>query len=712
MFQETLAMKRKQRAILFMLVFILFLSSCTLNREEPNLDPPTEEPAAPPASEETPATEENAQTQPTAPPAQPELDSDAQALGMNSAIAFVPGQALVKFKPEVLRELPIEKRSNVQGLAVGSASLDPTFEQLGITSLEPVLAAPASAMGRNIATLNTQSGPLNQLYIAEFDAGKDVSAVASQLQNNAQIEFAEPNFVAFATDEPALAPRNFTPNDPFLQYQWGLQAIQAEQAWDKSRGAGVIIAVLDTGVAYEDFESFRRASDLAPGQFVAGYDFVNNDSHPNDDQGHGTHVAGTLAQTTNNGTGVAGVAFEARLMPVKILDQQGRGSYSAIIQGINFAVNQGAKIINMSLAGNSPSQAMEDAIRQAKSQGVTIVAAAGNNGRQEVGFPAAYDDLVIGVGAIRQDRSRASYSNYGPQIDIVAPGGDNRVDQNNDGFGDGIVQQTFREGSTTEFSYRFFEGTSMATPHVSGVAALLLSKNGGLSPDQIEGFLTSTAQDLGPAGFDNEYGAGLIQAYAALLALEGGGPTPTATPTSSVPTPTATPPTGNTPTPTATPFPAGNILKNSSFEVDEAWHFPHTKRPGSYSNAVVHSGSRSALVGIINAADDTHTFSSVAQKVTIPADVTQATLRAFIYPVSQNMGSTDLQIISVLNEYFTEIHRLHNDLSNANAWQEKTFDLTKYRGRTIYVYFDVVNRVDNNLTTAMYVDDVTLEITR
>lgn len=678
-------MTQRRGFILFILVTLTLLSSCTLERPATEQVPP-QPPQVSPTATQTPA--------PAA-----ALEMGGPALVAPTGEAFVPGEVLVKFKAEIIPELPSEKEENLQGLSIGSPQLDPTFQNLGITSLEPVLAPVASALGVDTKSFSAQAGDTGQLYVAQFDASKDVNSIASALADNDQVEYAEPNFVAFATAGPGFAPLHFTPNDPFFSFQWNLQAIQMPRAWDFSTGANVTVAVLDTGAAFENFEIYRQAPDLAGTQFVPGYDFVNHDRHPNDDHGHGTHVTGTVAQTTNNGQGVAGVAFNARLMVVKVLDARGQGSYDVIIQGIYFAVNSGAKVINLSLSGQSNSRSLEEAINFARARGVLTVAATGNN-NGVIGYPAFYNN-TIAVGAVRFDQSRARYSNFGPQIDLVAPGGDNNVDQNGDGFGDGIVQQTFKIGELNTFRYLFFEGTSMATPHVSGLIALLLSRSPNLSPDQIETLLETTAKDLGPPGFDEQYGYGLVQAADALDALIN--PLPTATPT-----PTSTP---GTPTP-PTPSPEGNILLNSSFETDEGWIFKPTVKPGGYTSALAHSGSRSALIGITDANADRYSFSSVAQKVTIPADAQKVTLTAFVYPVSQDTSSRDLQITSVLNQRFREVERLSNQLSNAQTWQQQTFDLTKYKGRTIYVYFGVVNRTTNGTVTALYVDDVTLVVSK
>jgi len=327
------------------------------------------------------------------------------------------------------------------------------------------------------------------------------------------VDYAELNYYAWTT---------FLPDDTLYAFQWHLDnpisgGIGMEAAWDIQTGdPNVIVAVLDTGVAYEDFGSFRLAPDLAGTLFVPGYDFVNDDAHPNDDDGHGTHVTGTIAQSTNNGRGVAGVAFGCSIMPVKVIGRDGFGSQFDIAEGIYFAVRNGAHVINMSLGGGGQSRTMRDAVAFAYSWAVTVVCAAGNEFQQgnSPSYPAAYDRYCIGVGATRYDETRAFYSNTGSYVDVVAPGGDLNVDQDGDSYGDGVLQQTFRR-DPNDFRYYFFQGTSMAAPHVSGAAALLVS-NGISDPDMIGKILETTAKDLGPAGWDEAYGWGLIDVGAAL----------------------------------------------------------------------------------------------------------------------------------------------------------------------------------------------------
>lgn len=341
-----------------------------------------------------------------------------------------------------------------------------------------------------------------------------VEQMAAAYRKNPNVEYAEPNYIATAL---------MVPNDTYYSYQWNFDnrvsgGINMESAWDIQTGdQSIIVAIIDTGVAYEDYgRDYLQAPDLAGVHFVPGYDFVNNDSHPNDDEGHGTHVTGTIAQTTNNNLGTAGIAYNCSIMPVKVLNSSGSGTYADIADGIYFATDNGASVINLSLGGSIPSTALEQAVAYAYNHGVTIVCAAGNeyqSGNLPL-YPAAYDAYCIAVGATRYDETRAYYSNTGSYVDIAAPGGDLSVDQNHDGYGDGILQQTFGR-SPLDFGYYFYSGTSMASPHVAAVAALLIS-NGVIGPDNVRLALESTARDKGSPGWDPEYGWGLLDAAAAL----------------------------------------------------------------------------------------------------------------------------------------------------------------------------------------------------
>jgi serine protease len=374
-----------------------------------------------------------------------------------------------------------------------------------------------------IASINSRYGtsveytsPYAGFKILHIPKGKTVPEMVEKYNRNPNVEYAVVNSIAHAF---------MAPNDEYYSYQWHLDndeygGINMEAAWDISDGTGVIVAVLDSGVAYEDYGTkYKQAPDLANTHFVAGYDFVNNDAHPNDDNSHGTHVAGTIAQSTNNGIGVAGVAFNCTIMPVKVLNKRGSGTLDQLVDGIYFATNNSADVISMSLGwppGYDPGKPLKDALDYAYNNGVTIVSSSGNDAASEVSYPAAHDKCIA-VGATRYDETRAGYSNYGPALDIMAPGGDS-VDQNGDGYDDGVLQNTFNPNTKnpSDFGYWFFQGTSMAAPHVSGVAALLIA-NGVTGPDNVREALESTAEDHGDDVWDPEYGHGIVDAHAALL---------------------------------------------------------------------------------------------------------------------------------------------------------------------------------------------------
>jgi len=271
---------------------------------------------------------------------------------------------------------------------------------------------------------------------------------------------------------------------------------------------------VESGAGNWETTKYQQAPDLAGTSFVPGYDFINNDEHANDDEGHGTHVTGTIAQTTNNGLGVAGIAYNCSIMPVKVLDAAGTGTDQQVADGIYYAVDNGAKVINMSLGGPSHTTTLQNAVAYAYNNGVTVIAASGNDGSLSCDYPAAYDDYVIAVGATQYDQTRTAYSNYGSSLDIVAPGGNIDVDQNGDGYADGVLQQTFSD-TPKDWAYWFYQGTSMASPHITGIAAILNS-TAVTEPDAVRQALQSTARDLGPAGWDQQYGWGIVDAHAAL----------------------------------------------------------------------------------------------------------------------------------------------------------------------------------------------------
>jgi serine protease len=406
---------------------------------------------------------------------------------------------------------------------------------------------PASAIDQ----LNTLLGaralkiqPLSGLHRLGFPNTANLAQILTAYRNSAVVEEAGFNYIlrAFAV-----------PNDPYYQpYQWNFYntagGMWAEQAWDASvnKGLGATVAVIDTGVAFENLDPFIQAPDLNK-TFISPKNFLTDDAHANDDNGHGTHVTGTIAQDTNNNLATAGIAYQASIMPLKVLAYDGTGSSDDLNEAIYYAVNNGAKVINLSLGftdTGSPDGSgqvcteitgLNAALQYAHDHNVVVVAASGNDGGNVVNCPAAYP-TVIAVGATRFDGQRTFYSTGGNALDITAPGGDPNVDQNGDGYGDGILQVTFcYDGETmalyweilginlyTEFCSAFYAGTSMATPHVTATVALILSEKPDATPDQVRTYLQSTARDYGTPGLDASYGWGLLNAGAALIMAQGG----------------------------------------------------------------------------------------------------------------------------------------------------------------------------------------------
>ena len=395
-----------------------------------------------------------------------------------------------------------------------------------------------------------------------IDPGADPEAAARLYAARGDVEFAQPDYRARAY---------FRPNDPLFASQWNLSALRMEQAWDVNPGAtsAVVVAVLDGGMAFDSatyqYNSFavsvgaRRypslgrvtipfaaAPELAgPNRFVAPRDFIWDDDAPVDLDGHGTHVAGTIGQLTNNALGVAGMAFNVRLMPVKVIGGDwdiifgapNEATTSVVASGIRYAADNGAKVINMSIGfdGGGPLPAIEEALRYAVDKGVFVAVAAGNsfdegNPEEALAEIAARMEGVISVAGVTRDLNRAFYSSSRTSVEIAAPGGDVRS-----GPSGGVIQQTFDPNTSVVdplsgpvaayrvprydvFSYEAYQGTSMATPHVSGLAALLIQQ-GITSPAAIEAAIKRFATDRGTAGRDNDFGHGLISPRETLRGL-------------------------------------------------------------------------------------------------------------------------------------------------------------------------------------------------
>ncbi|WP_437505978.1 S8 family peptidase [Sorangium sp. So ce1099] len=327
-----------------------------------------------------------------------------------------------------------------------------------------------------------------RIHIATVDG--PISATLQRLAQDPRVEAAEPL---------ARVRAFFVANDPLLKDQWHMARVGAERAWDFATGRGVTVAVVDTGIACETHGPFVKAPDLASTECVEGWNFVTKTNHANDDQGHGTHVAGTIAQSTNNGIGAAGLAFHARLMPVKVLNESGWGTTADVADGIRWAAEHGAHVINLSLGGPRNSKVLQSAIDYAISRGAVVVAAAGNTGGR-VQFPGASDG-VIGVSATDANDKIARFSSRGQGVDVSAPGVN-------------VTQQTIcnRGRGDCEAPYPAYNGTSMAAPHVAGAAALLVGL-GVSDPRAVEDAIRAGARVVDDSDSGRLlYGAGVLDA--------------------------------------------------------------------------------------------------------------------------------------------------------------------------------------------------------
>jgi serine protease len=400
------------------------------------------------------------------------------------------------------------------------------------------------------------SAPLGATVVGTR-SGETVTQAAARLRRQPGVAYAVPNYIAHEAG-------SFVPDDVgrahvyagWEQMQWNFLAaagVNAPDAWGnliadaRPGGSGVVVAVLDTGIAYRNWRRYSKSPDFTGTRFVDPYDFVARNRFPLDHNGHGTLVAGTVAEATNNGLGLTGLAYGATIMPVRVLDAAGAGNASTIAAGISYAVKHGAQVINLSLQfsvgiGRGEIPDIISAVHYAWARGVVVVGASGNDGVSQVAYPAR-DSEVISVGATTVDRCLAVYSNSGVGIDLVAPGGGGDAsipgDPNcnpNANLPD-IYQMTLVDPAQP---WRFgfpggYEGTSMAVPHVSATAALVIA-SGVIgrrpTPDQIEARLKATAEPLGSPSPNREFGYGLVNAAAATAPATPPAPGTSTTPTS------------------------------------------------------------------------------------------------------------------------------------------------------------------------------------
>jgi serine protease len=445
---------------------------------------------------------------------------------------FVPGQAIVRFKDSVAAAAATDDRVTAMGLTLTAGAADrevllsfdaqdlqaEVYQSLGVTKHLSVGQATAdTAMAEKINTLQ----------------------VIKALRKRSDVRSASPNYIL---------QHCATPNDEFYSLQWHYPQINLPQAWELTTGSSdVIVAVVDTGV-------LMNHPDLSGQLTDTGYDFISDSSISNDGGGidanpddpgdsatpgsssfHGTHCAGTIAASSNNSTGVAGVSWNTKIMPIRVLGVGG-GTVYDILQGVRYAAglsndsntvpDQTADIISMSLGGGSYDQTSQDVYTEVRNAGVILIAAAGNESTSTPSYPASYDGIVS-VSAVNINGTLASYSNYGSYVDVAAPGGDSG-DYDGDGYADKVWSTCGDDSSgSIQFNYAAYNGTSMATPHMAGVVALMKALNPTMTPAQLDAWLQNgdLTNDIGDTGRDDLYGYGLIDAYKAVVAANNGSPT-------------------------------------------------------------------------------------------------------------------------------------------------------------------------------------------
>ncbi len=409
---------------------------------------------------------------------------------------------------------------------------------------KPVASVAQAFVTRLGARPAASGAPEPRAQLLKLPPGVSVADAIGKLRRQPGVAYAVPNYVAHIAGA-------WYPNDPgrahrpggWAAMQWNFLptiGVDAPVAWGnltadgRPGGKGVVVAILDTGIAYRNWHQFKKMPDFTNTRFVDPYDFVAGNAYPLDREGHGTFVAGIVAASTNNRFGLTGLAYGASIMPVRILDANGEGDAATISRGIRYAVNHGAKVMNLSLEFDIGVRASDipdiiSAIRYAHDRGVVVVAAAGNEGVDQLAYPAA-DPIVISVGATTKDRCLADYSNGGPGLDLVAPGGGDDSSSITDPDCHpnlnlpSIYQMTLLSPPNwSQFGYPGgVFGTSMSSPHVAAAAALVIASRvlgRHPTPDQILNRLEATAQTLGSPKPNANYGYGLLDVGAATAAI-------------------------------------------------------------------------------------------------------------------------------------------------------------------------------------------------
>lgn len=438
---------------------------------------------------------------------------------------FVPGEFLVRWKPGRQKALA-QKKGHYDALGLSSASTLPGGVEIVKVSGVSRAVLPSNASEK----LSLENAPIRTARGLTLDRLR-------RILREPDVEYAEPNFIRRTMR---------TPNDPGFSSQWHYGLINLPQAWEGTTGSDdVTIGLIDTGVLTDHPDLRSRLAE--------GFDFVSEPQRANDGDGidpdptdpgddpkkqsssfHGTHVAGTVGAVTDNGTGVAGVTWQGRLMPLRALGVDG-GTDADIAQAIRYGAGlsnlsgrlptRRVDVLNMSFGGPGYSQTLQDALHQARSRGVILVAAAGNENSSVPSSPASLDG-VLSVSAVDAGLRKASYSNFGSSVDLCAPGGDMGADLNGDGYPDGVLSTLGNDRG--DFLYRFYQGTSMACAHVSAAFALMRAINPSLTPGDFDllvsglhpGTVIRITRDLGQAGWDDFYGHGLIDAAQAVIAVQ------------------------------------------------------------------------------------------------------------------------------------------------------------------------------------------------
>lgn len=556
-----------------------------------------------------------------------------------AVMALVFCMVLAAFAPAAFSAQP-ENVEKSGGTAMSAPAADGQFMVQFVPGTARAERAQVAAAHGGELTDRVEALDIDVMSFPGLKAGSKASEqMMAALKRNPNVIMVEPNYLYEVT---------YTPNDPSLSSQWAWGVIDAYQGWDVTQGStATVIAVVDTGVQ-------RNHPDL-DAKIVAGYDYVQNDTAPDDGNGHGTHVAGTAAAETNNSTGGAGTCPNCKIMPVRVLDNNGSGTLANVANGITWAANNGADVINLSLGG-SGSSTLQQAVQYAWNAGVFLACAAGNSNTSSTAsaYPAAYAQC-FGVASTTSSDARSSFSNYGSWVEVAAPGSS--------------IYSTWTGGG-----YNTINGTSMATPHVAGLAGLLSGQ--GKTNQQIWDTICNSAEDI--SGTGTYWTCGRINVNNAV-----GG--------------------GTTPPPPPPPPPAG-ALQNGGFESGIApWVETSTGGYTLRDTTRPHTGSYSEWMGGYNSGTDT-----VSQTVAVPSS---GSLTYWWYMTSSEGTGTayDYLRVKVYNASTGALIATLKTRSNRdtrNAWVQDTISMAAYAGQTVKITFEVTT--DSSLTTSFFIDDVSL----